>query len=130
MVQVTADADVSMLPRLWLCHPDWPTLAMWRGLSAGVRLVHSTRLSRMKEGPERLGATLAAETIDCVNLHHADWTGGLTTLFHRFGVLCFSWDLQHERTLRAAIRMGVDAVYSDWVDRMLAALDAEAIPPG
>ena len=65
-----------------------------------VRLVNSTQLGRMKEGPERRAAMLADAGIDAVNLHHTDWTGGLTTLFHRFERVCFGWDLQFEHVLR------------------------------
>ena len=48
-----------------------------------------------------------------------DWTGGLVTLFHRFDVLAFGWDMQFEHQLRPALRMGLDAVYSDHVDLMV-----------
>ncbi len=106
--------------RLWLCHPDWRQLLAWRSLSADVHLVDSTRLRRIKEGPERRAATLADAGIDAVNLHHTDWTGGLTTLFHRFGRYAFGWDCQHQRVLEAVVAMGVDGVYSDHVDRMMA----------
>ena len=73
----------------------------------------------MDQGPERRAAQLSAAGIDAVNLHETEWTGGLTTLFHRFGVLAFGWDAQHERVLRNLVRMGIDAVYSDHVDRMV-----------
>lgn len=108
--------------RLWLCHHDHDLLLSWRELDPDVRLVDSTRLRRMKHGPERHAATLAALGIDAVNLHHSDWTGGLTTLFHRFEVLTFGWDAQHDRILRGLLDMGIDAVYSDHVDRMVDAL--------
>ena len=110
------------LRRLWLCHHDWEQVAQWRDLAADVRLVDSTRRTRMKEGPERRAATLAEAGIDAVNMHHSDWSGGLTTLFHRFEVLAFAWDAQFDRVLSGVLRMGVDAVYSDHVDRMMAAL--------
>jgi glycerophosphoryl diester phosphodiesterase len=48
-------------------------------------------------------------------------------LLHRFGRLAFAWDLQFDDGLRKALRMGIDGVYSDHVDRMLAALQAEAV---
>jgi glycerophosphoryl diester phosphodiesterase len=108
---------------LWLCHSDWRQLAEWRALSDEVRLVHSTRLRRMREGPERRAASLADAGVDAVNLHHADWTGGLTTLFHRFGRLALAWDCQHDRVLSQTLAMGVDGVYSDHVDRMVEALE-------
>jgi glycerophosphoryl diester phosphodiesterase len=111
-----------LLPRLWLCHEDWRVVAALRDLDPDVKLVDSTRLHRLKEGPERRAATLRERGIDAINLHHTDWTGGLTTLFHRFERYAFAWDMQHERVLRDVIRMGIDGIYSDWVDRMVDAL--------
>jgi glycerophosphoryl diester phosphodiesterase len=108
--------------RLWLCAEHWQQLAEWRQLDGDVRLVDSTRIKRMKEGPERRAATLAEAGIDAVNLHATDWTGGLTTLFHRFERYCFGWDAQFERVLLSLLQMGVDGVYSDHVDRMVDAL--------
>jgi glycerophosphoryl diester phosphodiesterase len=108
--------------RLWLCHPEWEVLAGWRRRWDDVRLVDSTRLDRIREGPERRAAALAGAGIDAVNLHHTDWTGGLATLFHRFEVLAFGWDAQLDRVLFELLDLGVDAVYSDHVDRMVDAL--------
>jgi glycerophosphoryl diester phosphodiesterase len=108
--------------RLWLCHHDWQQVAAWRRMYPDVKLVDSTRLRHMKDGPERRAAALANDGIDAVNLHHSDWTGGLTTLFHRFGVHAFGWDAQFERVLDNLLTMGIDAVYSDHVDRMMDAL--------
>jgi glycerophosphoryl diester phosphodiesterase len=105
-------------------------LSELRPLAPDVKLVNSTRLERIKEGPERRAAVLAAEHIDAVNLHRTDWTGGLTTLFHRFGRIAFGWDLQFDHQLRPALRMGLDGVFSDHVDVMVDAFKAElgAIP--
>jgi glycerophosphoryl diester phosphodiesterase len=111
-----------VLPRLWLCHEDWRVVATWRELDPAVRLVDSTRLGRIKEGPERRAATLRERGIDAINLHHTDWSGGLTTLFHRFERYALAWDLQHDRVLRDVLRMGIDGIYSDWVDRMVDAV--------
>jgi glycerophosphoryl diester phosphodiesterase len=108
--------------KLWLCHPDWQQVAAWRPLSPEVKLVDSTRLRRIKEGPERRAASLADAGIDAINMHASDWTGGLTTLFHRFERLAFGWDAQFARVLDALIGMGCDAVYSDHVDLMVDAL--------
>ena len=119
-----ARTGLPLRERLWLCHPDVDTLAEWRDLWPDVRLCNSTRLSRLDGGPERRAAVLAETGIDSVNLHQTDWTGGLVTLFHRFGVLCFGWDAQHPRVLNELLDMGIDAVYSDHVDRMRAALGA------
>lgn len=119
VVDVARAAGDGATERLWICHPDWELLAGWREELHDVRLVDSTKIKAMRQGPERRAAQLSAAGIDAVNLHYPEWTGGLTTLFHRFGVLAFAWDAQHDRILRNLLRMGIDAVYSDHVDRMV-----------
>ncbi len=125
VIDVVREAAPGLLPRLWLCQPDLADSIELRGRDPDVRIVDSTRLARLKEGSERRAATLAAEGIDAVNMHHSDWTGGLTTLFHRFDRIAFGWDLQFEHHLRPALRMGLDGVYSDHVDLVVDAFVAE-----
>jgi glycerophosphoryl diester phosphodiesterase len=115
VIQTAREFDAET--KLWLCHEDWKVAASWRD-STSARLVDSTRLSSMKEGPERRAAELADAGVDAVNLHHTDWTGGLTTLFHRFGRYCIAWDAQHQRRISDLVRMGIDAIHSDHVDRL------------
>lgn len=103
---------------LYLCHPSLDVLRRMRTVVGEVHIVHSVRLSRMKDGPERHAAVLRDEGIGVVNMPYADWSGGLVALFQRFGLKCFAWDCQHERQIAEVIRMGVDAVYSDWPDRL------------
>ena len=105
--------------QLWLFHPDHTALAELRPLAPDVRLVDSTSLSAMKEGPEVRAATLREAGVDGVNLRHDQWTGGLTTLFHRFSLVAMAWDAQHERMIDAVLRMGIDAVFGDHVDRLV-----------
>ena len=119
VVAVARTAGGEAPGRLWLCHPDWELLAEWRKDFDDVRLVNSTKMREMRRGPERRAAQLSAAGIDTVNLHYEEWTGGLTTLFHRFGVLAFGWDAQHERVLKNLVKMGIDGVFSDHVDRMV-----------
>ena len=116
--------------RYWLCHHDPDELDRLRPLDSEVRLVDSTRLERIAEGPERRAARLAELGVDGINMRHPDWSGGLVTLFHRFGLTAFSWDLQFEHQLRPGLRMGVDGVFSDHVDRMVEAFRAEIGTPG
>lgn len=110
--------------RLWLCHHDWRIVAEWRSLTT-ARLVDSTRLARIKEGPERRAAVLAEAGIDCINMHHTDWNGGLVTLFHRFERFTLGWDMQQDHVLNDAFRMGLDGVFSDHTDRMMEAYAAQ-----
>ncbi|MDE0067887.1 MAG: glycerophosphodiester phosphodiesterase [Acidimicrobiaceae bacterium] len=106
--------------QLWICHPELDLLAQWRQGAPDVRLVHSTAMQRLPNGPERLAAELSSAGVDAVNLRQGEWTAGLVALFHRFEVLAFGWDAQHERQLASLIDMGIDAVYSDHVERMVA----------
>lgn len=126
VIETVRNLAPRLLPHLWLCHPSRELLASLRPLDPAVRLVNSTRLAAMKEGPERRAALLRECEIDAVNLHHSEWTGGLMALFHRFDRYCLAWDLQQDYLLSRVLRMGADGVFSDWVDRMMQAVVTEA----
>ncbi|MEI8286297.1 MAG: hypothetical protein WCG15_03235 [Actinomycetes bacterium] len=82
-------------------------------------MVDSSRLQRIKEGPEMRLALLAEHGVDVLNMHITDWNGGLVTMAHRFNRFAFGWDVQFPHALTDAFRMGLDAVYSDHVDRLV-----------
>jgi glycerophosphoryl diester phosphodiesterase len=107
------------LERLWVCSPDLELLVRLRDEPA-VKLVHSTRRRAIDAPLERHAHDLSNAGIDAINFHHSEWTAGLVSLFHRFGVRAFAWDTQEVRHIRAALHNGVDAVYSDHPDRMVA----------
>ena len=119
---VAAAEAAGAVEGLWLCTPRWEEAATWKERWPAVKVVDSTRLAKMKEGPERRAATLAEAGIEAVNLHWSDWTAGMVALFHRFERVTFGWDCQHRRQLDALLDMGIDGVYSDHVDRMVDAL--------
>jgi glycerophosphoryl diester phosphodiesterase len=125
VIATIAATAPDLVGRTWLCHHDLELLSKLRRANADVRLVNSTRLARLGESPERRAARLAEAGIDTINLRKEDWNGGLVALFHRFERLAFAWDLQHDHELRPAFRMGIDGVYSDFVDRMMAAYRGE-----
>jgi glycerophosphoryl diester phosphodiesterase len=106
--------------RTWLCVGSVGFLTQLRSEYPDVKLVQSRRREKIGGSIERHAAKLAELGIDAMNMHHTDWTAGLVALFHRFEIRAFAWDLQHVRQLRDALAMGVDAVYSDRVDRMVA----------
>ena len=130
VIEVVRSVAPAILDRLWLCHHDLGELIRLRPLDDQVKLIDSTRVPRISEGPERRAARLAAEGVDGINMHRDDWNGGLVSLFHRFGRTTFCWDLQFEHQLRPVYRMGMDAVYSDHVDRMVDAFTVEIGAPG
>jgi glycerophosphoryl diester phosphodiesterase len=106
--------------QLWLCSPSFDELAALRSDEAEVRLVHSMRKRQISASMERHAAQLSDARIDAMNMHHTDWTAGLVSLFHRFSVQAFAWDVQEVRQLRSMIRIGIDALYCDRPDRMAA----------
>ena len=103
--------------------PTSTSCAALRDPLVDVRLVHSPGYGRLPPANlERHCADLAAAGIDAINLHHADWTLGTVTLAHRFDVHAFAWDTPGERHILAMLRSGIDGVYCDRVDRMVAAV--------
>jgi len=115
--------------RTWLCDPDVDRLIERRDELFDFRLVHSARLATLTRGPERHAARLAESGLDAMNMHHTDWNAGLVVLFHRFRLLAFSWDLQQVHQLDDALRMGIDALYSDHTDTMTDAMEREVGRP-
>lgn len=106
--------------RLWLCSPGVRFLRELHDRRAGAHLVHSTSRRHLRQSLERHAAELAGAGIAAMNLHHSEWTAGLVTLFQRFAIRAFAWDVQEVRHIRAAMEMGIDAIYCDHVDRMVA----------
>jgi glycerophosphoryl diester phosphodiesterase len=111
--------------RLWICHPSDTELAARTAAARGTRLVCSTRMKDLGRAVEGRVAAMAAAGLHAVNMHHSEWTGGMCTLVHRFGLNCLAWDIQHDDRIRTVLRMGIDGIFSDHVDRMVDAYDAE-----
>ena len=124
LLRVAGKAEA--LPRLWLCHWSWKQLLPWREASPAVRLVDSTSTAHMRTPMEERARRMQGLGIDALNLHHTQWTRELLAPLQAAGRLGFAWDLQSAGDLDAALVLGVDAVYSDHVDRMQAALAAHA----
>jgi glycerophosphoryl diester phosphodiesterase len=118
MIELSARLGVP--ERTWLCSPSLGHLKTLRAASRDVRLVHSTSRRRLPDSLERHAADLAAAGIDALNLHHSEWNKGLVGLFHRFEVRAFAWDVQEVRYLRSMLGYGIDALYCDHVERMVA----------
>ena len=122
VVAAADEAGPEARSRLWLCHPSFETLAEWRSRWTEVHLVHSTALRRLEHGSERHAAKMAEAGIEVVNLHHTEWTGGLIALYHRFERMAFAWDAQFDHIIAELFDSGIDAVYSDHVGVLVAAL--------
>ena len=125
--ELVSQGGTDFVKRVFLCSPNYSLLCQWHDKYPNLQLVNSIRLAKISEGPERRCANLATHGIVALNMHHTDWNGGLVALAHRFGLAAFSWDIQHVELICDAFRMGVDAVFSDWTDRMVDAYRTEFI---
>ncbi len=112
--------EFGALERLWLCYPEFDTLVDLRSATT-AKLVHSCPKDRLGDGGiERHAHLLQVGGIDAMNFRHTEWTAGLVALFHRFDVKVFAWDVQEERHLREMTRIGIDGLYCDRPERMVA----------
>jgi glycerophosphoryl diester phosphodiesterase len=117
MLDVAADAGA--LERLWVCLDRREDVFALRPRTS-ARVVHSQRKDRLGVPIERHAYELGEAGIDAMNFHHREWTAGLVALFHRFDVRCFAWDAQEVRHIEALCAMGIDAIYCDRPERLVA----------
>lgn len=120
---VVAVADeAGAASRLWLCGADLDEVSSWAGLRRrGCRLLQITRRRSMPGGAERHAAEVAHRGLDGLVLPHQEWSGGVTTLVHRFGLLAVAEGGRFGRDLALARAAGVDALSSSAVDVLVAA---------
>ncbi len=107
---------------LWACSPSADVLRTIRARSVAVRVVCSTRPRRVPGGLDRLVSELVDLGADALNLHWRDWTPDLVQLVHGAGLLAFGWDAQTEEAIARLVGLGIDGIYSDWPERIVAAL--------
>ncbi len=112
--------------RLWLTHHDHDTLGRWRERWDRSVLVHRGRIEGLDGGPERHVSRLAERGIDGFSMPAADWTGGLTTLVHRFELDAIATDARVERVFADLVRMGIDAIHSGNVEPLVDVVTREA----
>lgn len=110
--------------RLWLCEPDVKRLAAWAEVAPEVQLVNSTHTDDMPDGlPARL-AELRSVGVGVINLHGSEWTPERVEQAHQAGLLAFGWDAQSDYHIQRLVRMGIDGIYSDHVDRLVQGIAA------
>jgi glycerophosphoryl diester phosphodiesterase len=103
---------------IWISSNNKDLLLALRAAHPTIKLVYVTQQTTFTRGAEYVAASLRDEQIDAIQLHHNEWTGGLTTLFHRFTRCCFASELQQDFQFENLLRMGIDGISSKWVDRM------------
>lgn len=110
--------------RLWVCHDDPGLLAGLRARSTEVRLACSTRPRRVPGGVPALIDRLAALRLDALNMHWRDWAPDLVARCHGAGLAAFGWDAQERTSMDRLLALGVDGIYADAPDRLVAAIAA------
>lgn len=114
------------LGRLWLCHPARSVLVAWRASAPEAGAVWSTDRASLSADrgayPVAALQVAAAAGIHALNLHRREWGFGEVAAAHEAGVLVFAWDAQTDAALDRLVTLGADAVYSDHVEAMVAAL--------
>lgn len=124
-----ADRSGGASGRLWLCSPSLVLLQGIRATAPEVKVVHSIRKAALSTPLERHASELHEFGIDALNMHHSDWSAGVVGLFHKFEVQAFGWDAQEVRHIEGLVRIGIDALYCDWPDRMMATIAASLRRP-
>ena len=95
----------------------------WRPLHPAVHLVHSERRWRQHRGDVAGEVRRLSDLgIEVLNLHHRFCAPAVVAACHSEQILLFAWGVQPTWRMRRLIRMGVDGLMSDHVDRLLAAI--------
>jgi glycerophosphoryl diester phosphodiesterase len=115
--------------RLWACHDDLGLLRRLRAQSADVRVVCSTRLE--PAGLDALLPALLEAGVDALNLRWSGWNRQLVDTVQDSGLLAFGWDAHTARRVGRLVGLGVDAIYSDFPDQLVAQIRSFAeVGPG
>jgi glycerophosphoryl diester phosphodiesterase len=111
--------------RLWICGPIG-ALRVWREFDEDIRLVNSTSLRDIRQaggiGPH--ARALRAAGVAALNLRAREWTAPtapMAQVLHDHGLLAFGWDAQRTTTIARLLGYGLDGLYSDHIDRLVAA---------
>jgi glycerophosphoryl diester phosphodiesterase len=107
--------------RVWVVAPQPSHLESLDGAHRAVTL----RGNVIRSGRRRAALALARATgVEAVNARWMWWTRALVDEVHALGLLAFGYDAQQNASLRRAMSIGLDGVFSDHVDRMVAAIAA------
>lgn len=120
ILALAASAAPGARSRLWLCDHSWPTRTEVVDGWAEMHRVESTRLARLGSPLDEAVARLAAAGVAALNLPGREWDAERLSLAHGAGLLAFGWDAQTGPEIRGLIDLGLDGVYSDHVDRLVA----------
>ena len=117
IIAVARGAGGDAEKRLWLCGPT-SELPGWRALSKEVHLVAGWDPAL---GPVSTYIRLLAKAgIEVLNVREPLATAAMAAECHRRGIKLFAWGVNDARCMRRVVALGVDGVYSDDVNLLLA----------
>jgi glycerophosphoryl diester phosphodiesterase len=118
--------------RLWLCDDDLQRVLERTAAANPAHAVLSTHLEdlgrRLEGGLAEAASMLAGAGAGAINLHGSEWNADRVRLVHDEGLLAFGWDAQSEYHLARLVGLGVDGIYSDFVDRMIRSISPVGEP--
>jgi glycerophosphoryl diester phosphodiesterase len=107
---------------LWVVMPETSAREL-AALDSGHRAI--TIRGEVLRHPRRRSAALAAAAeinVEAINARWMWWSHAIVAQVHGLGMKAFGYDAQHAFSLNRSVRLGLDGVFSDHVDRMTAAL--------
>ena len=119
-------AEFGGTERLWLCDDDLQRVMRRSNSDNPAHMVLSTHLDELERalrgGLPEACSLLAGAGASVINLHGSEWNSERVSLVHGAGLLAFGWDAQSEHHISRLVRLGLDGIYSDFVDRLVAAI--------
>jgi glycerophosphoryl diester phosphodiesterase len=108
--------------RLWLVAPEATHLeALDLGESHRAVTIRGNVIRSFRRG--KVIGHAHATGIEAINARWMWWSPTIVHEVHDLGMLAFGYDAQHAFSLNRCRRIGLDAVFSDHVDRMMAAAE-------
>jgi glycerophosphoryl diester phosphodiesterase len=121
---VAVARDAGALDRLWLCHEDLEVLAVLRAYERRVRLASSVDL-RVKPPVFQAHLDRMIDAgVGVLNMRWRTWSPARLAAVHERGLLGFAWDVIEPATMTWLLDLGIDAIYSDYPDRIVQAISA------
>ncbi len=120
VIEAARAADA--LDRLWLCHPDLGLLADLRTHERRVHLASSVDLRVKAPVFEAYLDRMIEAGVEVLNMRWRTWTPARLAAVHERGLLGFAWDVIEPATMAWLLELGIDAMYSDYPDRMVRAI--------
>jgi glycerophosphoryl diester phosphodiesterase len=118
---VEAARRFNALDDLWLVEPASSTLAHLDLGGAHRAVTVRGNVLRSRQRPTVLKRAKAAG-VEAINARWMWWSRSLVDEVHALGMLAFGYDAQHRPSLDRSVAIGLDGIFSDHVDRMLAAI--------